>query len=339
MGRFIALKNNDEDIYLNRIVIYNQLSSIISFLPPLFAVLIGLEIRYFALILTVQTISIVLISILKYQLERKLGKSESDILPYVLRNTFSYLIISISIPFAVFLIDLFYRLSPVVRVISLNFLFVLGLLFLLSNLPASRIIRISEPLDDPYLIKMADTISSRLGTVSLNIYVIKALKFKIANAAQIGARKFYVFVSSYLLENLTPDENVAVIAHEFAHAKKRHVLKIVIISWIVTVVGGNLLLLPLDTNIFPFLSFIFPIAGLSIIIVSSIFVIPFIQRHFETEADLIATEIFAGEKLVSALEKINRLNMGPEDISRHWNMSHPATADRIRKIREYSEKS
>lgn len=328
----------EEEIrYQNRTVVLNQLSSIIAFLPPLFAVFFGIELRDFAVILMAQIIALVVISAYKYRLEKKFRKIEAGFLNYVLRNTFSYALISISIPVAVFLIDLFYRLSPLVRIISINGLFVLGLLFLLSNLPAARVLRISEPLKDSYLLENASELSSRLGTGDLQIYVIKLDKFKIANAAQIGARRFFVFVSSYLLSNLSPEENVAVIAHEFAHARKRHVLKIVTISWVITVLAGNLLLLPIDANLYPFLSFAFPLIGFVIIVISGLYIIPAIQRHFETEADLLATEIYDGNKLISALKKISELNMTPGDISGHWNMSHPATVDRVRRIKEHSK--
>lgn len=330
--------DRQERLYFNRIVLLNQLSSMVAFLPPLFAVFIGIELTDFAYILVGQIIVLLILSFYKYSVERKFRKIEAGVFSYVVRNTVSYVIVSISIPVAIFLIDLFYRLSPVVRVISINSLFVLGLLFLLSNLPASRIKRISKPLEDSYLREKASDLSSKLGTGNLEIFVINMDKFKIANAAQMGARKFFVFVSSYLLKNLTPEENVAVIAHEFAHASKRHVLKTVVIVWFITAIAGNLLLLPIDANVFPLLSFVFPLLGFLIMMLSGFYFIPALQRRFETQADLLATEIYDGEKLISALEKISRLNMTPRDLSKHWNMDHPATAERARRIREHSNK-
>lgn len=331
--------SREEARYYSRVVALNQISSLVAFLPPLFAVFIGIEISDFAIILSAQIVILLIVSVFKYRLEKKYREIEVNLLPYVLRNTLSYAIISVSIPVGFFLIDLFYRLSPALRIVLINVLFVMGLLLLVSNLPASRALRMSEPLKDEELLEHASALSSKLETGDLQIYVINMDKFKIANAAQIGARKFFVFVSSYLLNNLTLEENVAVIAHEFAHASKRHVLKMVAIAWVISVMSGNMILFPVDSGVFPVLSYIIPLLGLGIIMVSTLFVIPAIQRHFETQADLLATEIYDGEHLISALEKINELNLVPGTISSHWNVSHPATAERIRKIRAHAGKS
>ncbi len=330
--------SREEARYYSRVVALNQISSLVAFLPPLFAVFIGLELTDFAFILAAQIAILLLTSTLKYRLEKKYRDIEVNMLPYVLRNTFSYAIISVSIPVGFFLIDLFYRLSPLMRVILINVLFVMGLFLLVSNLPASRALKISEPLKDPELLEEASTLSSKLGTGDLQIYVINMDKFKIANAAQIGARKFFVFLSSYLLKNLTPEENIAVIAHEFAHASRRHVLKMVAIAWLISVVSANLILFPVDSGLFPVISYVLPLVGLAIIMTSTLFVLPAIQRRFETQADLLATEIYNGEHLISALEKINELNLTPGTLSSHWNMSHPATAERIRRIRAHARK-
>ncbi len=327
-----------ERAYFNRITTLNQLSSLVAFLPPLVAIFIGIALIDYFILLAFQIVILFIVSSYKYQVEKRFRSIEAKFLSYVLRDTFSYALVSIGIPIAIFLIDLFYSLSPIVRVITINVLFVFGLFILLSNLPAVRIIRISKPLQDEYLKDQASVLSSKLGTENLSIYVINLDKFKIANAAQIGARKFSVFVSSYLLKNLTPEENVAVIAHEFAHARKHHVLKTIIVVWIITVIAGNMMLFPIDTGLFPVLSFVLPLVGFSIIAISGLYVIPAIQRYFETQADLLATEIYDGEKLISALEKINRLNMTPRDLSRHWNLDHPATAERVRKIRQHAGK-
>lgn len=339
----INMINDDidsESIQLSKkVVLLNQISSIIAFIPPLFAVVIGIELTDFALVLLCQTIVILMLSIYKHSIERKLRELEMGILMYVMANAVSYLLVSISIPIAVFLVDYFYRLSLVFRLISLNTLFVLGFLFLLSSIPASRIIRISEPLDDNFLWVQASKLSSKLGTGGFEIYVIKKDKFRFANAAQIGARKFFVFVSAYLLENLTPEENVSVIAHELSHAKKRHVLKTVTFVWILGSISGNLILMPVNTGITPIFSYVLPLLGFIVIALSGLLLVPAIRRRFEIEADVLASEIYDGETLISALQKIGELNMEENAAPNHWRMGHPATVERIRKIREHAGKS
>lgn len=308
----------------------------VAFLPTLVALLLGMRVIDYIILVAFQVLILLGISSYKYSVERKYREIEARYSRYVLSNTLSYALVSISLPLLIFLIDFFYRLSPAIRVASINALFVIGLLILLSNLPASRLARISKPLEDDYLKQNASSLSDRLGTGKLDIYVMDLDKFKIANAGQVGARKYSVFISSYLLDNLTPEENVAVIAHEFAHAKKRHVFKNAILSWLTIVLAGNLLVLPVDVGIHPLLAFVFPAAGFVVLVLAGTFILPAIQRRFETEADLIAASIVNGENLISALEKITRLNMTPGDLSKYWNMDHPSTRDRVKRIREYS---
>ena len=321
--------------YFRLMTTVNQISSMVAFLPPLFALLFGIRIIDYIILVAVQIAVLIALSSYKYIIEKRYREIEAPFPRYVLGNTLSYALVSISLPIFIFLIDFFYRLDPAVRVVTINVLFVIGLIFLLSNLPSSRLKRISKPLEDPYLKQQAEELSGKLGTGKLDIFVMDLDKFKIANAGQVGARKYSVFISNYLLANLTPEENVAVIAHEFAHAKQKHVLKNAITAWLITVVAGNMLILPVDIGLHPILAFVFPGVGFFIILLASVYLLPAIQRHYETEADLIASDMVNGEHLISALEKITKLNLTPGDLSKYWNMDHPSTKDRVRRIREH----
>ena len=247
--------------------------------------------------------------------------------------------VSIALPVFIFLVDFFYRLHPVIRVISINSLFVIGLGVLLSNLPASRIKKYAVPLEDQYLVGQAEALSRKMGTGDLDIYVMDLDRFRIANAGQVGARKYSVFISSYLIKNLTPEENIAVIAHEFAHAKQKHVLKNALLAWFTVLVAGNLLILPIDVGIHPLLGLVFPTFGFLFLFIGTVVILPGVQRRFETQADLIAASMVDGNNLISALEKITKLNMTPGDLSRYWNMNHPSTMERVKRIHEYSRRN
>lgn len=329
------LKEEETKRYQRSLILVNQVSSLVAFLPPLFAIFAGIEIMDYAFILLFQIIIILVLSGIKHSIERKYRKIETGALWYILSNTLNYALVSVSIPVLFFLIDFFYRLHPIVRLITLNLLFILGLIFLLSNLPASRLRRISKPLEDQYLISRANELSYKLGTGKLDIYVMPLGKFKIANAGQVGARNYSVFVSDYLIENLSPDENVAVIAHEFAHAREKHVLKNIIEAWLLSIIAVNLIAMPVDIGIQPFSSLLLPAAGIFILMIGTFFVIPAIRRHYEIRADLIASDIINGEFLIKALEKIMVLNKEQGDSPRYWSMDHPPTRERIERIREY----
>lgn len=323
--------------YLKRVSIINTLSSVVAFAPTFVAIYIGVPFHYFFVIVAAQILLLAGISYYKYIVERNARKIEVSARRYVLENTMSYAIFSISLPLALFLLILFYSLTSVQRVITINVLFVLGYLFTLSNLPARRMIRISRPLDDHYLMGKADELAEKLGTGKLGIFVMNLGRFRIANAGQMGTRKYSVFVTDYLLENLSPEENVAVIAHEFAHAKERHVLKTASLAWAVTAISGNLLVYPVDVGTYPVLALALPGIGVVILMLAFLLVIPFIQRGFESRADLIAASVVNGMDLVNALQKISHLNFTPSDISRHWSLDHPPTRERVKQIISFTK--
>lgn len=323
--------------HLRRINSINTLSTIVAFVPTIIAIYIGVPFHYFFALVAAQILVLAGISYYKYRVEKSARKIEAKPSRYVLENTMSYAIFSITLPLLLFLFLLFYSLTSLQRVLTINILFALSYLFVLSNLPASRMKRVSRPLEDSYLIGRADEIAERLGTGKLNIFITSLGRFKIANAATMGARKYYVFMTDYLLENLSPEENVAVIAHEFAHAKEKHVLKTATIAWVITTIAGNMMVYPVDVGTFPALALALPSSGLALLMLSFLLLVPAIQRRFESRADLIAASVVNGMDLVNALQKITRLNFTPSEISRHWSLDHPPTRERVKKIISYTK--
>ncbi len=323
--------------YTRQVSTINSVCSLVAFLPTIFAIYAGIPYLYFFILVPSQILVIAGISYYKYHIERSAREIEVSPSKYVLDNTMSYAIFSISLPILLFMFILFYSLTSLQRVITINLLFVMSLLFVVSNLPASRMKRISKPLEDAYLVGKAEEISNKLGTGKLGIYVLNLGRFRIANAGQVGAMKYSVFITDYLLDNLSPEENVAVIAHEFAHARQRHVLKTAVIAWAITAVAGNLMVFPVDVGTYPVLSLVLPAIGFLFLMLAMLLIIPGIQRRFELEADLIAASVVNGMDLVNALQKITRLNFAPSEISRHWSMDHPPTRERVKKIIAYTQ--
>lgn len=320
--------------YFRIITILNELSFVIAFIPPIFIFVFNFRIIDYLFLLIFQIAAVLAVANLKYETERRYRQIWAPRIKYVVQAASFYIFLIVSLPVLLILVSLFFRLNPFLRVGIINSLFAFLLIFLLSNIPARRIAHYSKPLDDEYLNRRASEISKKLNTGSLKLYVIDLDKFKIANAGQVGARKFSVFISSYLIKNLEPEETVAVIAHEFAHAKKRHVLKNMMLSWLSMLIAANMLLFPFDISNLPYLDAALFLGGLAILFGSTIFVLPYYQRKFESEADVIAASIIDGNLLISALEKIAELNLTPRDLSKFWNLDHPSTRERVRKIRD-----
>jgi len=132
--------------------------------------------------------------------------------------------------------------------------------------------------------------------VDADVYVISSKNMSM-NAFQIGGKGRYVVLSSILLENLNENEVLAVLAHEFSHMKLRHVLKNLIIVYLILAVGINSLFIPMSTLASAIiLVSIFPIAlGINILL----------KRKFDYEADSYAIKFVNPKSLVSALRKIN----------------------------------
>ena len=322
--------------YFRKINAINFVSSMVALFPTIIAIFAEVPFWYFFPLVATQVLLLSLLSYYKYYIDKKARNIEINPGRYVLENTMSYAVFSFALPILFFLLRLFYSLSSLQRVFVINVLFVLILLFILSNLPASRLVKISTPLDDHYLVEKANELSKKLSTGPLGLYVMKLGRFRIANAGQVGTRKYSVFITDYLLENLSPEENVAVIAHEFAHAKEKHVLKTATIAWSISAICANLMVYPVDVGTYPLLALTLPLGGFIFLFISIFLIIPAIQRRFEAKADLIAASVVNGMDLVNALQKISRLNFTPSDISRHWSLDHPPTRERVIKIISYT---
>ena len=65
------------------------------------------------------------------------------------------------------------------------------------------------------------------------------------------------------------------------------------------------------------------IAGLIISFVGMGVILPFIQRRFESAADLEAIKIIDGHFLISALEKLAHLNLAPINFPKYFESESP----------------
>ncbi len=173
-----------------------------------------------------------------------------------------------------------------------------------------------------------------------------------ANAFCSGMRKKTISIDDNLMNDFTTDEIVAVFAHEFAHAKYRHALKSLPLSF-----SGSIIYIAAVALILSFAQ-LFTAFGfneanyffaLAVLLPSLTwpFSIPIetltnsISRKHEYEADAFAAEEGWGEALISALKRLVKESLA--DINPHpWivitSYSHPTLAERIESIRKHEPK-
>ena len=168
-----------------------------------------------------------------------------------------------------------------------------------------------------------------------------------SNAFCTGLKKKTISIDDNLLNNFTTDEIVAVFAHEFAHAKYKHVLKTLPFSLIRSVLVIVLFGLVLSVKDF-FTPFGFTEANyyFAMVILDAL-IWPFsnltntafnyLSRKHEYQADAFAAKEGYGEALISALKRL--VNESLSEINPHpWivktEYSHPTLSQRITAVRE-----
>lgn len=219
--------------------------------------------------------------------------------------------------------------------VYMNVIVILLLYISFTLLP--RMLRISSKglkLEDPKLVERILSLAKEMGVKVERIIILSWKKLKVANALQVGPRKFSIYISDYLIENLKPVEVEAVIAHELAHAKKRHLLKVLLFTLTFVLTGMNLLLYSWVKRANP-ISHITTIAGILFLLAVSVASTPLVRR-FELEADALSAKTLGSpEPMISALQRIAELNLTPTKYPRiiGWGLPHPSTETRIEKLK------
>lgn len=181
-----------------------------------------------------------------------------------------------------------------------------------------------------------------------NIFVIDGSKRSTkANAyfAGLGPKKRIVLYDT-LMEQMTTEEIVAVLAHEIGHYKHKHVLKnylfslpfslllFYLLGWMLNsdllaqVLGGEKAVFHL--NAIAFFTLYTPISTL-LDLAGNI-----LSRKFEYQADAYANKYGFGEQLISGLKKLSAKslsNLLPHPWYVFFNYSHPTLYQRITKIK------
>ncbi|MDG7044089.1 MAG: M48 family metalloprotease [Nitrososphaerota archaeon] len=315
---------------------YVILGGMLVILPELLVVLLGSSdpvLSTLSAVLT-STVLLSLYSLFYFRTERKYRGVSATLTDYFRSGLPLYVISNILIFFTIGMIYLLPRLG-FATIIYVDAVFA-PMYLVLARFPIGlRMGQRAEPLTDTKILSAAGEMAQRMDVDNVKLYTVDWRRFRTANAFQVGPRRFSIYVSNYLLDNLSSEEVNAVLAHELAHAKKRHVMKSMALIFFPTIVEMNVLVLGYvitQTNLV--LGSIVFAAGFAAIFLEPRIAFRF-QRRFELEADMIAVRTMGdGRPLISALEKLSALNLVPGG---RRSRTHPSVIERIRRIEQLSE--
>lgn len=231
----------------------------------------------------------------------------------------------------------------------------MGLFILLAQLAPVVLFPIFykfEALDDEDLRRRLVVLSERAGTRVRGVYRWKlSEKSKKANAALtgLGATR-RIILADTLLDNYTPEEIEAVLAHELGHHVHRHILKSIFVQAIITLAGfwaANWTLhYAVDQRWFEEMSDFANLPLLALVsVVLSFLLMPALNaysRFNERQADSYAFESIATvEPFISSMNKLAEQNLAERTPSKwvEWFFhSHPAISRRLAAAKEWGRK-
>lgn len=204
-----------------------------------------------------------------------------------------------------------------------------------------------KPLEEGELRTAIEAFAQKAGFSLKNIFVIDGSKRSTkANAyfTGFGSKKRVVLYDT-LIEQLTTEEVVAVLAHEVGHYKKKHVVSSLISSFvqsfILLYILSLFLRLPISAEVlgasqpsFHIGIVVFGLLYQPISIILGLIMNVFSRKH-EYEADAFAAQYGLGDALISGLQKISvqalsNLNPHPAYVFVHY--SHPTLLQRMERI-------
>ncbi|AZS29239.1 M48 family metallopeptidase [Butyricimonas faecalis] len=204
------------------------------------------------------------------------------------------------------------------------------------------------PLQEGSLRDKIQNFAEKVGFKLDNIYVIDGSKRSTkANAyfTGLGPKKRVVLYDT-LIDELTEEEIVAVLAHEVGHYKKRHTLRSMVVSviqmgvlfWLFSLCVNNAALseaLGGDRAYFQLGLIAFAILYSPVNLILGIGMNVW-SRSNEYEADAFAARYYEGDYLVSGLKKISvksLSNLTPHPLYEYIYYSHPSLLKRIDAIK------
>ncbi|WP_309682176.1 M48 family metallopeptidase [Polaromonas sp.] len=208
-----------------------------------------------------------------------------------------------------------------------------------------------KPLDDEALKARVTALMQRCGFAAKGLFVMDGSKRSAhANAyfTGFGAAKRVVFYDT-LLNQLSPGEVDAVLAHELGHFKHKHILKRIVSMFAMSLAGFALLgWLSSQTWFYTGLGVRPSLAGANdalalllfmlVVPLFSFFVSPLLawfSRKHEFEADAYAVSKTDGKDLQSALLKLyqdNASTLTPDPVFVKFYYTHPPASERLSRM-------
>ena len=207
------------------------------------------------------------------------------------------------------------------------------------------------PLDDTTLADRIQELAHRCGFTLSGLFVMDGSKRSAHGNAYFtgfGRARRIVFFDT-LLARLTPNEIIAVLAHELGHFKHRHILKRMITMFIGSLIFFALLgWLATQSWFYTDLGVIPQMGGRNDAMALLLFflVVPvftfgltplksWLSRRDEFQADRFAKDQSSADELVNALVKLlddNAATLTPDPVHSAFYDSHPPAAIRIRQL-------
>ena len=230
-------------------------------------------------------------------------------------------------------------------------IFISVLTLLINGLYAQIIVPLfnkQTKLEDGELKSEIEKYSKKVGFNLSNIFVIDGSKRSTkANAYFSGfGKQKRVTLYDTLINKLTKNQIVAVIAHEIGHYKKNHIifnlLFSIIQSGIMLYILSLLIYMPIFSEALNIENHSFHIALITFSILytpiseMSSLIFNLFSRKFEYEADEYADKSFDGKYLIEALKVLTKdslSNLTPHPKYVWWHYSHPTLLERINQLR------
>jgi STE24 endopeptidase len=204
------------------------------------------------------------------------------------------------------------------------------------------------PIEDESLAQRIRELLQKVGIKVSRVFKMDASKrSRHTNAYFSGFGKVKrIILYDTLLEKMNHDEVLAVLAHEAGHWKKKHVLKLIVISEIISLaaiyISFRILQTDILTNIFRIEHYTFFAKVIILGFLGSIVSFPFtplgnyISRRFEREADHFSIQLMENKENISAalikLSKDNLSNLHTHPLYAAFYYSHPPVVQRIESI-------
>ncbi len=194
-------------------------------------------------------------------------------------------------------------------------------------------IRIPVPTTDA-LFQRADALRQRMLLDRAELYFVEGSKSEKMVARALFGRRPSILISTRLLEELSPEEQDSILAHEMAHVKNWDLIRGFLLHISYVVAGIDLFLFS-GSRVFQTDASEFALLGILLVAAGTLFVIPFAGRRLELNADLIAVQTLGKEPMLSALTKLDAKygpRMKPGRL-RKLMLSTPPTVERLQRIR------